>query len=60
VHLDRIGFNADVVQTGVGEGGREIAGATTDVEQGRPAGVVPLASRQRSVTIEAVSSANAP
>ena len=37
MHLAGIGFDADVVQTGVGEGGREIARAAAHVEQG-PAG----------------------
>jgi hypothetical protein len=34
MNFSGIGFNADVVQTGVDECAREIAGAATDVEQG--------------------------
>ena len=33
MHLARVGFDADVADTGVGERRREVAGAAADVEQ---------------------------
>ena len=37
VHLGRVGFDADVVPAGIGEGAREVAGAAADVDDGAPA-----------------------